>query len=271
MYRKQLKRIAFGIALTCSLNIAKPARAVDPGQLFTGVGRSLGIGDLLEQLGISNVYFEQFLSDVLGIHSTKTKSKIEEDMKCDDCALDLPDLTRAESKISKTLESSGELNKLEVTTSRIEAKVVRAHADSILSKEGQQKIVENAEAVEGWVGNSIKYGRDAQGRKVTQEAIKDLNLQISELSMIMGANQQSIEKLNVSTAYNNRVNAELLEKQINQQEKAKDENTEALLTEAKALIILEDLFLGGAVEKKEESKNTEDTSEPKEVVVGKKE
>ncbi|MGB5635262.1 MAG: hypothetical protein WBM86_21120, partial [Waterburya sp.] len=232
--------------IASSLVVAKPAAAFDLKGLFTGVtdGMSLDLGEVLQQLGISNKYIDIFLEDMLGIHSEETAQQIEEDLECPDCALQIPDLNQAEANIGQTLEKTGQLEKLEKTKNLIQAGVVRSHADSILGAEGQQKIVDTSKDIGESIARSSQYAQNAQSRKVTQDVIKDLTLQMSEINYVMGQNQQSIDKLNVSTAYNNRVNAELLEKAAAEQQRIKQENTNNLVAEITIISAFSDLFGG---------------------------
>ncbi len=241
-----LKQLILALVVASSLTVAKPAAAFDLKGLFTGVtdGIGLDLGQVLEQLGISQKYIDVFLEDMLGIHSEETAQQIEADVNCTECALQIPDLNQAEANIAQTLEATEELEKLEQTKNLVQVGVVRSHADSILGAEGQQNIADTSKNIGESIARSSQYALNAQGRKVTQDVIKDLTLQISELNYVMGQNQQSMDKLNVSTAYNNRVNAELLEKAAAEQQRIKQEKTNNLVAEITVISAFSDLFGG---------------------------
>ena len=245
-YQKQLKPLILTLAVAISLIVAQPAAAFDLKGLFTGATEGIGLdlGKTLEQLGISQKYIDIFLEDMLGIHSEETAQQIEADVECAECALQIPDLNQAEANIAQTLEATEELEKLELTKDLVQIGVIRSHADSILGAEGQQKIADTSKDIGNSIARSSQHAQNAQERKVTQDVIKDLTLQMNELNYVMGQNQQSIDKLNVSTAYNNRVNAELLEKAAAEQQRIKQEKTNNLVAEITVISAFSDLFGG---------------------------
>lgn len=235
----KFKKAIFILAVAASLSAASPAQAqiVDLEGLFTGVSDGIGLrlGNILEQLGISDKYITMFMEDVLGIHTPETATRIKEGLECDDCALQIPDLNQAEGNIKNILQDTGDLDKLQITRDNIQAGVVRSHADSILGAEGQQAMADTSEGIANSIARSSEYAREAQGRQVTQDVIKDLSLQQAELNYVLGQTQQSIDKLNVSTAYSNRVSAEMLKKAALQQQEAKDKEVARAQAEIEAI------------------------------------
>lgn len=152
--------------------------------------------------------------------------------------LGLPDLEQIERSIEEELAENGGIANSETLKTYVEIEAIQSHANSVLGAEGQnidkQSIDASTEAVE----TVAALERQGNGRTVTQEVMKDLLKQQTQLAGLNSATNKSLIELKQSTAYNNRA----LAKQIKQNEYAKQKQLQDEISGINAELAVIDLL-----------------------------
>ena len=221
------KQFKYKLAITLTITIFAPIASFQPANAIDLEGFLKG---LLDDIGLSEEYIKEFLDDVVGIFP-ETGAEIKTAIENETGALDLPDLNAVEKEISQDFANSGNLENLETAINIIEVEVVRANADSILGKDGQASSLTARNRVIDSVEEVQSLGEQANNETVTQNVMKRMATQNERIAQILGAVHSSNESLKVTTAYNSRISAELLEKQVEQQAEAEREQRNLNLTE----------------------------------------
>ena len=136
--------------------------------------------------------------------------------------LGLLDLKQAENSIETELEKKGELNQAETLKTIVEAKAIASHSDSILGTKGQQEARQTQYAVNNSVETVAALEKQASNSTITQDVMKQIAAQNSQMAAINSSVFNSLEGLKQTTAYNNRAVA----KQIMQQKTAELKQTQ---------------------------------------------
>jgi hypothetical protein len=205
-----LKHLSHKLAIAFLLlaSAQAPAKAGSVGDIFNSINK---------EINKVNQFFDGLVKEVEGLKngvgSIVSKARGQ---------LGLPDLKEVETSVEAELTKTGELAQLDATQTYIEAETIKTHADSILGAEGQ----ENAKNVQVAVNDAAQAVAaleiQASKRGITQEVMKDIAAQQTQLAAQNSALNESLLGLKQTTAYNNRAIA----KQIQQQQKVEAQKTQ---------------------------------------------
>lgn len=102
--------------------------------------------------------------------------------------LGLPDSTKVRKKIEDiATNSNSTINTVEVATNEVERQITRADADASLSKEGQKLTQEQVEKTQTSIEQVQVNGETAQNDVVTQNVMKRIAQQNTQIAGILGA------------------------------------------------------------------------------------
>lgn len=216
----------FVLALIVSLGISKPASAGPVDDFLSLINQELNsvkeffnklkteIGDLGQELGIT----------ITGISGD----------------LGIIDLEATENEIKEQLDNNNDLANLETVKAIVETNTIVAHADSIVGVEGQELAQKKQEEIDNSVKLVQALENQANNREITQEVLKDISAQNSQLAAINSSVFNSLEDLRQTTAYNNRALARQLKQQAAAKNQEKQEKMTLLNGELTAIAMLQD-------------------------------
>lgn len=213
---------AFIVALT--LTHAPKAQAGVIDDIFATVDRQLQ--------NVNNLY-------------NSLKDKFEELSKTADVeirnikgALGLPDLEDIAASAEEELKKQGRLDELGALETQLEAEAITSHAQTILGQDGQEVAKQTQEALNDAVATVAALENQANGRQVSQEVLKDIAAQNTQIAAINQTLNSSLQELNRTTAYNNRAIAKQLKQQKNSQISERREKQAMANAELEALAVV---------------------------------
>lgn len=223
--KKHIKIAISALILTLILAHAPKAQAGALSDIFATVDQQLE--------NVNNLY-------------TNLKNKFEElgesvDIQIDNIkgALGLPDLEEIAASAEEELAKEGRLDELGALKTHLEAEAITNHAQTILGQNGQQLTKQTQQALADAVSTVAALESQANDRQVSQEVLKDLAAQQTQMAVINNSLNSSMQELNRTTAYNNRAIAKQIRQQKNAQINELRKKQTIVNTELAALSVLQ--------------------------------
>jgi hypothetical protein len=141
-----------------------------------------------EQLGSINKYISSTISRKLGDLSDSLQGDLQAAVNESVGALGLPDATEVRGKIEEIVASNNSaINSVDKATNEVERQITRADSDSTLSKQGQQITKQQVEKTQTSIEQVENSGEAAQDEVVTQNVMKRMAQQNTQIAGILGA------------------------------------------------------------------------------------
>jgi hypothetical protein len=141
-----------------------------------------------EQLGSINKYISSTISRKLGDLSDSLQGDLQAAVNESVGALGLPDATETREKVEEIVASTNTaVNPVDKTTNEIDRQITRADSDSTLSKQGQQLTKEQVEKTQTSIEQVENSGEAAQEEVVTQNVMKLIAQQNTQIAGVLGA------------------------------------------------------------------------------------
>jgi hypothetical protein len=141
-----------------------------------------------EQLSSINKYVSSTISQKLEELSSSLQGDLKAAVNESVGALGLPDATETREKVEEIVASTNTaVNPVDKTTNEIDRQITRADSDSTLSKQGQQLTKEQVEKTQTSIEQVENSGEAAQEEVVTQNVMKRIAQQNTQIAGILGA------------------------------------------------------------------------------------
>jgi hypothetical protein len=141
-----------------------------------------------EQLNSINKYVSSTISQKLEGLSESLQGDLKAAVNESVGALGLPDATETREKVEEIVASTNTaVNPVDKTTNEIDRQITRADSDSTLSKQGQQLTKEQVEKTQTSIEQVENSGEAAQEEVVTQNVMKRIAQQNTQIAGILGA------------------------------------------------------------------------------------
>jgi hypothetical protein len=141
-----------------------------------------------EQLGSINKYISSTISRKLGDLSDSLRGDLQAAVNESVGALGLPDATETREKVEEIVASTNTaVNPVDKTTNEIDRQITRADSDSTLSKKGQKITKQQVEKTQTSIEQVKNSGEAAQDEVVTQNVMKRMAQQNTQIAGILGA------------------------------------------------------------------------------------
>ncbi|AFZ01600.1 hypothetical protein [Calothrix sp. PCC 6303] len=141
-----------------------------------------------EQLGSINKYISSTISRKLGDLSDSLQGDLQAAVNESVGALGLPDATEVRGKIEEIVASNNSaINSVDKATNEVDRQITRAYSDSTLSKQGQQITKQQVEKTQTSIEQVENSGEAAQDEVVTQNVMKRMAQQNTQIAGILGA------------------------------------------------------------------------------------
>lgn len=145
--------------------------------------------------------------------------------------LELPDLEKIEASIEEQLDNKDSLSKVDSILTYVESEAIKSHSNSILGTEGQKADAQSIQIVDDAVAAVAAIEAQGNGRGVSQEVLKDLLKQQTQMAGINSSLNKELIELKQTTAYNNRAVAKSIEQQQNAALEREQRNRGTMVTE----------------------------------------
>jgi hypothetical protein len=141
-----------------------------------------------EQLSSINKYVSSTISQKLGDLSDSLQGDLQAAVNESVGALGLPDATEVRGKIEDIVASNDSaVNSVDKATNEVDRQITRADSDATLSKQGQQITKQQVEKTQTSIEQVNNSGEAAQDEVVTQNVMKRMALQNTQIAGILGA------------------------------------------------------------------------------------
>ncbi|AFY99465.1 hypothetical protein [Calothrix sp. PCC 6303] len=141
-----------------------------------------------EQLGSINKYISSTISRKLGDLSDSLQGDLQAAVNKSVGALGLPDATEVRGKIEEIVASNNSaINSVDKATNEVDRQITRAYSDSTLSKQGQQITKQQVEKTQTSIEQVENSGEAAQEEVVTQNVMKRIAQQNTQIAGVLGA------------------------------------------------------------------------------------
>jgi hypothetical protein len=141
-----------------------------------------------EQLGSINKYISSTISRKLGDLSDSLRGDLQAAVNESVGALGLPDATETREKVEEIVASTNTaVNPVDKATNEIDRQITRADSDSTLSKKGQKITKQQVEKTQTSIEQVKNSGEAAQDEVVTQNVMKRMAQQNTQIAGILGA------------------------------------------------------------------------------------
>ncbi|AFZ01677.1 hypothetical protein [Calothrix sp. PCC 6303] len=141
-----------------------------------------------EQLSSINKYVSSTISQKLGDLSDSLQGDLQSAVNESVGALGLPDATEVRGKIEDIVASNDSaVNSVDKATNEVDRQITRADSDSTLSKEGQKRTQEQVEKTQTSLEQVENSGEAAQDEVVTQNVMKRIAQQNTQIAGMLGA------------------------------------------------------------------------------------
>ncbi|MBD2206611.1 hypothetical protein H6G33_31020 [Calothrix sp. FACHB-1219] len=141
-----------------------------------------------EQLSSIDKYIDSIVYRKLGNFSKSVQGDLQAAVNESVGALGLPDAKEVRGEIEDIVASNDSaVNSVEQTTNEIDRQITRADSDTTLSKEGQELTKQQVEKTQISIEQVQADASAAQGEVVTQNVMKRMAQQNTQIAVILGA------------------------------------------------------------------------------------
>ncbi|MGD1871565.1 MAG: hypothetical protein ACFB02_00780 [Mastigocoleus sp.] len=138
-----------------------------------------------KQLSSINKYVQGTVSSKLNDLSESLQGDLQAVINESVGAFGLPDATETRKKVEEIVDSG--VNSVDKVTNEIDRQITRASSNTTLSKEGQEVVKEQIEETESSLTRVKVFEQAAQNDVVTQNVMKRISQQNTEIVQILGA------------------------------------------------------------------------------------
>ncbi|NJR18007.1 MAG: hypothetical protein HC785_21290 [Calothrix sp. CSU_2_0] len=179
---KKLVIFVIGISVTSAVSISGASALEIPNPL------AKVFDQWQEQLNSINKYVSSTISQKLEDLSESLQGDLKAAVNESVGALGLPDATEVRGKIEEIVASNNSaINSVDKATNEVDRQITRADSDSTLSKQGQQITKQQVEKTQTSIEQVENSGEAAQDEVVTQNVMKRMAQQNTQIAGILGA------------------------------------------------------------------------------------
>lgn len=192
------------------------------------------LNEVLDLIGIKDI-FNSSLLEIVGIFpDVELEGKVGEAAK--DAIGDLgPDLNELETEVGKELNNSAQQTETNDIVNAIQAEGVKTYADAVTGKKGQEATRKSLEVSQEATEELASLAASARNETITQNVMKRIAEQNAQHGVILSNIHTSLETTKQATAYNSRINAQLLKQNAIKNQQEENRHHESALVEIAAM------------------------------------